>query len=406
MSTGQSCRKATGGYRLGGETPTKLRLPLASINNVRHVLPVSGTAVTPTFADNTWKPRPERAASWLDEPLVKTVRKPSLPPLKLTVRKCAPNHIDAENPTPIRSDESTVATRKHDSREAEHTRVRAQLQREARSQRAEIEEQERRVLALEIALVDAQARHAAELCSKSSQTDAMRTRFAALVAACRAEAMAAAAAAATAAARATVPPAPTPAANESTAILAPAPSAPALSLPPLPPPQRDALEVRIAEEGPLGAELGTLLLVRKGRVVVECVRIAPGSQLARLGVHDGDWLDAVGTRSLDLSSIFDPDGDGKVTECELAMALRAVRTTFGAEAFDANAPIENAAAAARRMMAQYDVDASGTLEPSELVVLLNEGECSFMYRYILRESCSQFDSLPLTSLASCSTKSC
>ena len=26
------------------------------------------------------------------------------------------------------------------------------------------------------------------------------------------------------------------------------------------------------------------------------------------------------------------------------------------------------------------------------------GTCSFMYRYILRESCSQFDSLPLTSL--------
>ena len=26
------------------------------------------------------------------------------------------------------------------------------------------------------------------------------------------------------------------------------------------------------------------------------------------------------------------------------------------------------------------------------------GECSFMYRYIVRESCSQFDSLPLTSL--------
>jgi hypothetical protein len=28
----------------------------------------------------------------------------------------------------------------------------------------------------------------------------------------------------------------------------------------------------------------------------------------------------------------------------------------------------------------------------------NDGECSFMYRYIPRESCSQFDSLPLTSL--------
>ena len=29
---------------------------------------------------------------------------------------------------------------------------------------------------------------------------------------------------------------------------------------------------------------------------------------------------------------------------------------------------------------------------------MEEGECSFMYRYISRESCSQFDSLPLTSL--------
>jgi hypothetical protein len=30
--------------------------------------------------------------------------------------------------------------------------------------------------------------------------------------------------------------------------------------------------------------------------------------------------------------------------------------------------------------------------------LNSSGELSFMYRYILRESCSQFDSLPLTSL--------
>jgi hypothetical protein len=49
------------------------------------------------------------------------------------------------------------------------------------------------------------------------------------------------------------------------------------------------------------------------------------------------------------------------------------------------------------------------LRPSASASMLDEGvnddECSFMYRYILRESCSQFDSLPLTSLApSCSTK--
>ena len=34
----------------------------------------------------------------------------------------------------------------------------------------------------------------------------------------------------------------------------------------------------------------------------------------------------------------------------------------------------------------------------ELAASRTEGECSFMYRYIVRESCSQFDSLPLTSL--------
>ena len=30
------------------------------------------------------------------------------------------------------------------------------------------------------------------------------------------------------------------------------------------------------------------------------------------------------------------------------------------------------------------------------IIALITGECSFMYRYIPRESCSQFDSLPLT----------
>ena len=39
------------------------------------------------------------------------------------------------------------------------------------------------------------------------------------------------------------------------------------------------------------------------------------------------------------------------------------------------------------------------MRPSERCGRIAEagGECSFIYRYILRESCSQFDSLPLTS---------
>jgi hypothetical protein len=41
------------------------------------------------------------------------------------------------------------------------------------------------------------------------------------------------------------------------------------------------------------------------------------------------------------------------------------------------------------------------LDVAELEQLAELGEFSFMYRYILRESCSQFDSLPLTSLINC-----
>ena len=35
--------------------------------------------------------------------------------------------------------------------------------------------------------------------------------------------------------------------------------------------------------------------------------------------------------------------------------------------------------------------------PTTRMIVSERGECSFVYRYILRESCSQFDSLPLTS---------
>ena len=47
---------------------------------------------------------------------------------------------------------------------------------------------------------------------------------------------------------------------------------------------------------------------------------------------------------------------------------------------------------------RLDVNNDGEITPSDLTRVLGARECSFMYRYILRESCSQFDSLPLTSL--------
>ena len=54
-------------------------------------------------------------------------------------------------------------------------------------------------------------------------------------------------------------------------------------------------------------------------------------------------------------------------------------------------------------------EAQGKLSRANLQRLLKEylraGECSFIYRYILREYCSQFDSLPSTSLSAKSSTS-
>ena len=41
---------------------------------------------------------------------------------------------------------------------------------------------------------------------------------------------------------------------------------------------------------------------------------------------------------------------------------------------------------------------TGVDNQARFIAVVMQGECSFMYRYISRESCSQFDSLPLTSL--------
>jgi hypothetical protein len=52
----------------------------------------------------------------------------------------------------------------------------------------------------------------------------------------------------------------------------------------------------------------------------------------------------------------------------------------------------------RRGALGLPVERARTLGSGDAGAQSSEGECSFIYRYILRESCSQFDSLPLTSL--------
>ena len=64
--------------------------------------------------------------------------------------------------------------------------------------------------------------------------------------------------------------------------------------------------------------------------------------------------------------------------------------------------VHDAARASGRLGAQSELKAKAAAERRycfERVLLRPIGEFSFMYRYSLRESCSQFDSLPLTSLA-------
>ena len=89
-----------------------------------------------------------------------------------------------------------------------------------------------------------------------------------------------------------------------------------------------------------------------------------------------------------------------------AAQLRAAIDAAHAEIEDTNAEILAISArtevstlttAIKAARAEIDAQAARALQ-SEKTIRSLQGECSFMYRYILRESCSQFDSLPLTSL--------
>jgi hypothetical protein len=62
---------------------------------------------------------------------------------------------------------------------------------------------------------------------------------------------------------------------------------------------------------------------------------------------------------------------------------------------------EQADAAAKAALVNKQNEEAKTRAAAAHIVIANkiaEGGCSFMYRYISRESCSQFDSLPLTSV--------
>ena len=130
------------------------------------------------------------------------------------------------------------------------------------------------------------------------------------------------------------------------------------------PPTRTAVDIVLRDGGPLGARLCTVLLPNENRVVVDCVDIVMGSALARLGVRSGDWLERIGATSLDLLGLFDADGDGRVTEAELAAALAAV-DALGAQPSGARAARPKTSADfardAAEAMAEFDADFDGTL---------------------------------------------
>tara|TARA_B110000208_G_C11711011_1_gene409310 strand:+ start:112 stop:1290 length:1179 start_codon:yes stop_codon:yes gene_type:complete len=122
-------------------------------------------------------------------------------------------------------------------------------------------------------------------------------------------------------------------------------------------------------ETTLGARLGTVLLPRAGRIVVELTEVTRDGALASLGCQRGDWIEEVAGQSLDLMGFFDTDGDGSVTHDELVAALTQIRSL--APAADAAAAKESVVQQARRLMKTFDADGNGTLEATELCLMLN-----------------------------------
>jgi hypothetical protein len=67
--------------------------------------------------------------------------------------------------------------------------------------------------------------------------------------------------------------------------------------------------------------------------------------------------------------------------------------------WDPSTPLLESSIAGNNQCVEFELEiASHKKEEQFRIVKQTIGECSFMYRYIVRESCSQFDSLPLTYL--------
>ena len=135
----------------------------------------------------------------------------------------------------------------------------------------------------------------------------------------------------------------------------------------------------VTDPGMLGLVLGAAYNVEEKRVVIEVHSVREGGMMERLGSKQGDWLERLGDIDVDVWRNLKADGDGMVTESEIAILLEQVRKLCP--------PLErrdHSFKSAHEMMQAYDLDGNHELDPHELVELMNDELLDAIVRLVVQ----------------------
>ena len=135
----------------------------------------------------------------------------------------------------------------------------------------------------------------------------------------------------------------------------------------------------VVDPGMLGLVLGAAYNVEEKRVVIEVHSVKEGGMMERLGSKQGDWLERLGDIDVDVWRNLKPDGEGMVTESEIAILLEQVRKLCP--------PLDrrnHSFKSAHEMMQAYDLDGNHELDPHELVELMNDELLDAIVRLVVQ----------------------
>ena len=128
---------------------------------------------------------------------------------------------------------------------------------------------------------------------------------------------------------------------------------------------RKRVVVSIPTHAKLGIEIVSAYVATQNRIVVDVTRVTEGGQMHSAGVHAEDWILEIADITIDLMNDADTDGDGRISLSELDALLLQIHKLAHDD------PDAHHREQAHELMEKYDTDHDHSLDPSELVNMIN-----------------------------------